>query len=44
LLAAVTDQPGTRLPGARRIGIRADSVANGIDIPDDLLQWMDSVT
>ena len=42
LLSAVTDQPGTRLPGARRIGIRAESVANGIDIPDDLIAWMES--
>ena len=41
LLQAVTDQPGTRLPGARRIGIRAESVANGIDIPDDLISWME---
>ena len=41
LLAAVTDQPGTRLPGARRIGIRAKSASEGIDIPDELLSWME---
>ncbi|MDJ0665200.1 MAG: Ldh family oxidoreductase [Acidimicrobiia bacterium] len=42
LLAAVTDQPGTRIPGMRRLGIRDDSESNGIDIPDDLLAWMES--
>lgn len=41
LLSAVTDQPGTRLPGARRVGIRAKSASEGIDIPDDLLSWME---
>ncbi len=41
LLAAVTDQPGTRLPGARRVGIRAKSASEGIDIPDELLSWME---
>lgn len=40
LLSAVTEQPGTRLPGARRVGVRIESAANGIDIPDDLIEWM----
>ncbi len=40
LLTAVTDQPGTRIPGARRHGIRAAS-AEGIDVADDLLAWME---
>jgi len=42
LLAAVTDQPGTRIPGARRVGIREKSEAEGIDIPDDLVSWMEN--
>jgi len=42
LLGAITDQPGTRIPGARRIGIREQSDTEGIDIPDDLLIWMES--
>jgi len=41
LLAAVTDQPGARLPGARRIGVRARSENEGIDVPDELLSWME---
>lgn len=40
LLSAVTDQPGTRLPGSRRIGIREKSQSEGIEVPDDLLEWM----
>jgi (2R)-3-sulfolactate dehydrogenase (NADP+) len=42
LLASVTDQPGTRLPGARRVGVRMESAAKGISIPDDLIEWMES--
>ena len=42
LLSAVTDQPGTRLPGARRVRVRIESAANGIEIPDDLFHWMES--
>ncbi len=41
LLSAVTDQPGTRLPGSRRIGIRGKSESQGIEVPDDLLEWME---
>jgi len=37
LTMAILDQPGTRLPGARRIGIRDDSHNMGVDIPDGLL-------
>ena len=40
LLQAVLDQPGTRLPGERRLANRAASDKNGIDIPDDLYEWM----
>ena len=41
LLGAVTDQAGTRIPGARRVGVREQSESEGIDVPDDLLAWMD---
>ncbi len=41
LLTAVTDQDGTRLPGARRQGIRAAS-HDGVEVPDDLLAWMEA--
>ena len=40
LLGAVTDQGGTRIPGTRRQSIRA-AAADGIEIPDDLLAWME---
>ena len=36
LLAAVTDQPGTRLPGDRRYDLRKKAEADGVDIPDKL--------
>ena len=42
LLAAVADQPGTRIPGVRRHGIREKSEAEGIDLPDDLIVWMEN--
>lgn len=41
LLTAIVEQPGTRLPGARRIRIRKSSEEIGIDIPDDLIAWME---
>lgn len=37
LMEAILDQPGTRLPGARRIGIRDDSHNMGVNVPDGLL-------
>ena len=40
LLQAVLDQPGTRLPGTRRLGNREVSDQKGIDVPDDLVDWM----
>ncbi len=40
LLTAVTDQDGTRIPGARRQGIRA-AATEGVEVPDDLLAWME---
>lgn len=42
LLAAVLDQPGTRLPGERRLANRERSDREGIEIPDDLYDWMQS--
>ncbi|MBT7768698.1 MAG: Ldh family oxidoreductase, partial [Rhodospirillales bacterium] len=36
LLSAVTDQPGTRLPGDRRYDLRKKAEADGVDIPDKL--------
>lgn len=41
LLAAVTDQDGTRIPGARRHGIREAST-KGVEVADDLLAWMEA--
>ncbi len=40
LLSAVLDQPGTRLPGGRRLDNRARSDRDGIEIPNDLYEWM----
>ncbi len=37
LVSALTEQEGTRLPGSRRSGARAGT-ADGVDVPDDLLQ------
>ncbi len=36
LVAALTEQDGTRLPGSRRVAAR-DRTANGVDVPDDLV-------
>ena len=38
LMAAILDQPGTRLPGSRRLENRKKAEEKGVDIPDDLLQ------
>ena len=37
LMAAILDQPGTRLPGSRRLECREKAQAEGVDIGDDLL-------
>lgn len=34
LVAAIAAQDGTRLPGARRLNLRAKSMAQGIELPD----------
>jgi len=42
LLQAVLDQPGTRLPGARRLEIRDRSLREGIELPDKLIVWVEA--
>ena len=42
LLQAVLDQPGTRLPGTRRLEIRNRSDAEGIELPDELIAWVET--
>ncbi len=42
LMEAILDQPGTRLPGARRVGIRETSGRDGVDIPEGLLDQLQS--
>ncbi len=37
LLEAITDQPGARLPGLRRLDLRAKAERDGVQIPDALL-------
>ena len=37
LMAAILDQPGTRLPGSRRLENRDKAERDGVDIPDMLL-------
>ena len=36
LMTAIAEQPGTRLPGQRRLDLRARAVADGVDLPDAL--------
>ncbi|WP_374280822.1 Ldh family oxidoreductase [Desulfovibrio sp.] len=44
LLAYINDQPGTRLPGDRRIGLSQQArQSNSIDLPDDLLKELRSL-
>jgi (2R)-3-sulfolactate dehydrogenase (NADP+) len=38
LVAAMLEDPGVRLPGARRLELRDKALASGIDVPDDLLR------
>lgn len=37
LAAEITAQPGARLPGTRRLALRAEAEANGLDVPEALL-------
>lgn len=41
LLGAMLEQDGVRLPGARRFGIREKSQAEGVEIPDNLLEQLE---
>ena len=44
LLAYINDQPGTRLPGDRRIGLSQQArQSNSIDLPDELLKELRSL-
>lgn len=43
LMAAILDQPGTRLPGSRRLDNRATAEKDGVEIPDDLLATLDTI-
>ena len=36
LIGAILAQPGTRLPGARRLALRAASARDGLEIPASL--------
>jgi (2R)-3-sulfolactate dehydrogenase (NADP+) len=38
LLSAITGQPGTRLPGDRRLALRAQTREQGISLPDSLFR------
>lgn len=41
LLEAITGQPGTRLPGDRRLRLRARHAEEGVDIPDALVDELE---
>ena len=43
LAAAIEAQPGARLPGRRRLALRSLAVAEGLTIPDALLNEIDAV-
>ncbi|MFQ5764107.1 MAG: Ldh family oxidoreductase [Rhodospirillales bacterium] len=43
LMAAIVEQPGTRLPGSRRLDNRAKAEKDGVEIPDDLLAALDKI-
>jgi len=42
LMTAYTDQPGTRVPGARRFELRAKAQAEGVNVDDALLKDLDA--
>ena len=43
LMAAILEQPGTRLPGSRRLENREKAHAEGVEIPDKLLDELDTL-
>jgi len=40
LLGMIEDEPGTRLPGARRLELRRKAAADGISLPQPLLDQL----
>ena len=43
LMAAILEQPGTRLPGSRRLENRAKAEREGVEVPDALLDELDKL-
>ncbi|MCH7831336.1 MAG: Ldh family oxidoreductase, partial [Proteobacteria bacterium] len=43
LMAAILEQPGTRLPGSRRLENRAKAERDGVEIPDALLGELETL-
>lgn len=43
LMRAVLDQPGTRLPGVRRFELRDEAEKNGVDLPQELYNELQSL-
>jgi len=43
LIGAILDQPGTRLPGTRRLANREKAAANGVAVPDALFAELESL-
>jgi len=44
LIGAILEQQGTRLPGARRLGLRAESARNGVVVPAALYDELKALT
>ncbi|HVY57513.1 MAG TPA: Ldh family oxidoreductase [Xanthobacteraceae bacterium] len=44
LAHAVTEQPGARLPGARRLASRRRAASDGLTVPDDLLRAIEALS
>jgi (2R)-3-sulfolactate dehydrogenase (NADP+) len=43
LLGAIEDEPGARLPGARRLALRRKAAAEGIEVPAPLLERLHEI-
>ena len=41
MLSALSDEPGVRLPGARRHEARLMAEANGVEVPAELLEKLE---
>ena len=44
LLQSILDQPGTRLPGARRLQLRESAVRDGVELPQGLYDTLESLS